>query len=87
MRGHILFSVICGAENQVSEHTARRGKVQTLEMVTSVQAGGEVRRPAEGAGDGAGGGRGCFCRSLASLHLPSTFGNPDRQHQAFISAV
>lgn len=53
MRSCILLCVICGAENQVSEHTARCGEVQTagtLEMVAAAQAGGERRRPAEGGG-------------------------------------
>lgn len=38
MRGHTFFCVICGRENQVSEHTARCGEVQTahtLEMISS----------------------------------------------------
>lgn len=53
MRGRCLLCVICGAENQVSEHTVRCVEVQTahtLEMVTAAQAGGELRRPAEGGG-------------------------------------
>lgn len=53
MRGCFLLCVICGAENQVSEHTARCGEVQTahtLEMVRAVQPGGELRCPAEGGG-------------------------------------
>lgn len=53
IRGRFLLCVICGAENQVSEHTVRCGEVQTahtLEMVTAVQAGGELRRSPKGGG-------------------------------------
>lgn len=45
-------SVICSAENQVSEHTAKCDEVQTartLEMVTSAEAGGEARYPTVGS--------------------------------------
>ena len=49
MRSHICFCGICGGENQVSEHTARCGRLTRRRW--SVQAG-EVRRSAEGGGAG-----------------------------------
>lgn len=83
MRSHICFCGICGGENQVSEHTARCGRLTRRRW--SVQAG-EVRRSAEGGGAG-GVGWGGGAVNLAAVLVVDSVHSVDSQRLNNLSVI